>query len=99
MSSPVRVLEHDAVAHAFRAAGAVSPADARSLDSLPGIDPHAVLALATRGVIREASPGRYYLYTGTEHERRQRLITAVLIGTCSVGVTVGLPLLLWWLKR
>jgi len=99
MNAPVLSREHDAVAQAFRTAGAVSPAEARSLDSLPGVDPRAVLALATCGVIREAEPGRYYLHTGTEHERRQRLITAVLIGACTVGVTVGLPLVIWLLKR
>ena len=91
--------ELEAATRAFRDAGAVSPADARPLAAIPGVDPTAVIALAARGVVREAEPGRYYLHAGTTHERRQRLLTAVLIAAGSGAVLVGLPLLAWHLTR
>lgn len=82
-----------AVAHAFRAVGALSPADARPLAEIPGADPAAVVALAARGIVREAQPDRYYLYPGTRHERRQRLLTTVMMVVGSAAVLIGLPLL------
>ena len=85
--------EQDAVAHAFRAVGALSPATARSLAEIPGVEAAAVVALAARGVVREAQPGRYYLYPGTVHERRQQIVKAVVIVASSAAVLVGLPLL------
>jgi hypothetical protein len=94
-----RTPEHDAIARAFQAAGAVSPAAARPLDAIPGAEASAVIALAARGVVREAAPGRYYLYQGTVHERRPRLVTAVLIGASGGAMLVGLPLLAWLLTR
>ena len=54
--------ELEAATRAFRDAGAVSPAGARPLAAIPGVDAAAVVALAARGVVREAEPGRYYLY-------------------------------------
>jgi hypothetical protein len=86
-------VEQDAVAHAFRAAGAVSPAAARPLATIPGVDPAAVVALAARGIVREAQPGCYYLYPGTVHEGRQRRLTTVVIVVSSIAALVGLPLL------
>jgi hypothetical protein len=91
--------ELEPVARAFRAAGAVSPAGARSLDAIPGLDPVAVVTLAARGVVRESEPGKFFLYAGTEHARRDRLLTAILIGAASGAATVGLPLLAWFLSR
>ena len=94
---PVLSAEHDAVAQTFRAAGAISPATARPLDDMPGIDLRAVLALATRGVVREAAPGHYFLYAGTVHERRQRLVNGILTGAGIVALTVGFPFRVAWL--
>lgn len=92
---PVLSAENDAVAQAFRAAGAVSLAAARPLDAMPGIDPRAVLALSTRGVMREAELGRSHLFTVTEHQRRHRLGP----GAGIVAATVGFPLVVWLLTR
>jgi hypothetical protein len=91
--------ELEAVARAFREAGAVSPADARPLAAIPDLDPAAVVTLAARGVVREGAPGRFFLHTGTEHARRERRLTAVLIGAASGATVVGLPLLAWLLTR
>ena len=94
---PILSAEHNAFAKVFRAAHAISPAAALPLDAMPGIDPRAVLALATRGDVREAEPGRYYLSTDTEHQRWQRLLTGFLTGAGIVAVTVGFPLVVWLL--
>jgi hypothetical protein len=91
-------VEQDAVVHAFQAVGALSPAAARPLGEIPGVDAAAVVALAARGVVREAQPGRYYLYPGTVHEQRQRLLSTVTIVASSAAVLVGLPLLLAYLR-
>lgn len=90
--------EQDAVAHAFRAVGAVSPAAARPLAEIPGVEAAAVVALAARGVVREAQPGRYYLYPGTVHEHRRRVVTTIVIVASSAAVLVGLPLLWAFLR-
>lgn len=84
---------------AFRAAGAVSPATARPLADLPGVDGPAAVAMAARGWVREASPGHYSLLAGTEHERRQRLLTAVRIAAASAATLVGLPVAAWLATR
>ena len=91
--------ELEAVTHTFRDVGAVSPASARPLAEIPGAETAAVLSLAARGVVREATPGRYYLFTGGVHEHRQRTLTAVLIAAGSAAVLGGLPLLAWLLAR
>ena len=91
-------MEQDAVANAFRAAGAVSPATARSLTEIPGVEAAAVVALAARGIVREAQPGRYYLHPGTVHEQRQRLLTTIVIVASGAAVLVGLPLLVAYLR-
>ena len=88
----------DAVVRAFHAAGALSPAEARPLAEIPGVEAADVVALAARGVVREAQPGCYYLYPGTVHERRQRLLTTVVIVASSAAVLVGLPLLASYLR-
>lgn len=90
--------EQDAVAQAFRTIGAVSPATARSLAEIPGIEAAAVVTLAARGIVREAQPGRYYLHSGTVHAQRQRLVTAIVIVASSAAVLVGLPLLAAYLR-
>ena len=91
-------VEQDSVAHAFRAVGALSPAAARPLAEIPGAEAAAVVALAARGVVREAQPGRYYLHPGTVHEQRQRLLTTIIIVASSAAVLVGLPLLVSYLR-
>lgn len=91
--------EYEALAQAFHAAGALSPAAARALQEIPGVDAAAVVTLAARGIVREAAPGRYYWYPGGVHERRQRVLTTILIaGSCGL-VLVGLPLVAWFLSR
>ncbi len=80
-----------AIVRAFEDAGAVSPAAARSLAEVAhGGEWEAVVALAARGIVREAAPGRYYLHTGTAHARR-RVLVAVL---AALAVVVLLPVLL-----
>ena len=68
-----------AVTRAFEDAGAVSPASARKLAELPGVDASEIISLVAQRVIREAEPGRYYLHAGTEHARRQKWVLAVLV--------------------
>ena len=46
----------------FRAQGAVSPATARSARDLPAVDSASFDKLLRAGVIREGTPGTYYLY-------------------------------------
>ena len=57
------------------------------------------VALAARGAVREGAPGRFFLHAGTDHARRERHLTAVLIGAASGAAVVGLPLLAWLLTR
>jgi hypothetical protein len=90
--------EQDIVARAFRAVGALSPAEARPLAEIPGVEAAAVVALAARGVVREAQPGRYYLHPDTVHAQRQRLLTAIVIVASSAAALVGLPLLVSYLR-
>jgi hypothetical protein len=68
-----------AAVRALEDVGAVSPATARPLGDVPGLDAAAVVPLVARRIVREASPGRYYLYAGTEHARRRTVVLAVLI--------------------
>jgi hypothetical protein len=49
------------------------------LADVPGLDAAAVVPLVARRMVREASPGQYYLYAGTEHARRRTLVLAVLV--------------------
>lgn len=96
----VALTEDDEVlARAFRAAGALSPATARALHEIPGVDATAVIHLAARGTIREAAPGRYFWYPGGVHEQRQKLLTAVLIAASCAMALVGLPLAAWLLRH
>ncbi len=79
-SSPpgsVQIQNERAVVRAFEDAGAVSPATARPLAEITAVDATAVLPLATRRVVREAAPGRYYLHAGGEHARRRVIVRIV----------------------
>jgi hypothetical protein len=59
-----------------------------------------VAARGSPAIVRCVSTARrYYLHVGTDHERRQRLVTAVLIGATGGAALVGLPLLAWLLVR
>jgi hypothetical protein len=72
-------VELRAAVRAFEDAGAISPATARPLAELTGVDPTAAVALAARGIIREAVPGRYHLFAGTVHARRRRLVIGAVV--------------------
>ena len=79
-----------AAARAFEAAGAVSPADARPLAEVPGLDVAAAVALAARAIVREAEPGRYYLDAGTARSRRTSLLTRRVAAHVVVAVPADL---------
>ena len=91
--------ELDAAARAFEAVSALSPADARPLSEIPGVPAATLVTLAARGIVREAQPGRFYLYPGTEHARRERQLTTAVIVAGSGAALVGLPLLVLYLTR
>lgn len=95
---PLVPTEQDAAAQAFRAAGAVSPATARTLAEIPEVEAATIVGLAARGIVREAQPGRYYLHAGTVHARRQRLLTTIVIVASGAAMLVGLPLLVAYLR-
>ena len=74
--------EKELVAH-FRSAGAVTPATAQSPDAL-GVDTRmAWLMLTRRAVIREATPGQFYLdevaWGALEAKRRNLLLIVVAV--------------------
>ena len=67
------------VTRAFEDAGAVSPATARPLEEIPGVGAAVIMPLAARGVVRITEGGRYYLFAGTEHARRKRIVTVAAV--------------------
>ena len=72
----------------FRAAGATSPAGAKSLDEVGVYEAWPLSRLRRRAIVREASPGRYYLdeevWTAMRGMRQRIVLTfvglAVLVG-------------------
>lgn len=82
----------------FRAAGAISPETAQPYEALGIGDSLAIKRLQNRAVIREASPGRWYLDEGvwTALRAMRRRIKTVLL---SVIVLLGLGVLLGIIKR
>jgi hypothetical protein len=79
----------------FRAAGAVSPATAQSYSALGMGQSLAVKRLHNRAVIREASPGLYYLdeeVWAAVRRTRRRLATVVLsmLALLLLGVLLGI---------
>ena len=75
----------------FRAAGAVSPSTAQSYAAMGFGVTRAVKRLHDRAVIREASPGLYYLdeevWIAVRRNRRRR---AVMLGSVLALVFLGL---------
>ena len=79
--------EKELVAH-FRSAGAVTPSKAQSPDAL-GVDTRVAWALLRkRAVIREASPGQFYLdeaaWEALRDRRRQIAIVVAVVVTSAV---------------
>src|SRR4051812_24885884 len=79
----------------FRAAGATSPQRAQSYTAVGLGETLAVRRLRNRAVIREASPGVYYLdeeVWSAVRRTRRRLVTVfiLLLGIFLVGVLFGI---------
>jgi hypothetical protein len=79
----------------FRAAGALSPSTAQSYSALGMGQSLAVKRLHNRAVIREASPGLYYLdeeVWAAVRRTRRRLATVVLsmLALLLLGVLLGI---------
>ena len=67
----------------FRAAGATSPAGAKSLDEVGVYEAWPLSRLRRRAIVREASPGRYYLdeevWTAMRGMRRRIAFTILAV--------------------
>lgn len=79
----------------FRAAGATSPDRAQSYQAVGVGESLAIKRLHNRAVIREASPGMYYLdeevWSAVVRTRRRLVITMLsLIALFSLGVLLGI---------
>jgi hypothetical protein len=79
----------------FRAAGAISPATAQSYDALGLGDSLAIKRLQNRAVIREASPGRWYLdeeVWNAVRGMRRRFVMVLLsvVALLAIGVALGI---------
>jgi hypothetical protein len=82
----------------FRAAGATSPASAQSYSSLGMGESLAIKRLHNRAVIREASPGLYYLdeeVWAAVRRTRRRLATVVMCIAALVLLGVLLGIIKW----
>lgn len=79
----------------FRAAGAISPATAQPYES-PGMgDSLAVTRLRDRAVIREASPGFYYLdeevWAAVRRTRRRLAVVLIsILALVLLGILLGI---------
>src|SRR5436305_1687358 len=78
----------------FRAAGALSPATAKSYDAIGIGDTLAVKRLHNRAVIREAAPGKWYLdeeVWEAVRRTRRRFVTVLLsiIAFILIGVLLA----------
>ena len=81
----------------FRAAGAVSPSTAQSYAAIGLGDTLAIKRLHNRAVIREASPGLYYLdeeVLAAVRRTRRRLAT-VLLTVVVVLFAISLGIIKW----
>lgn len=80
----ITMLRERQMAEAFERAGATSPEHARSLDEI-GISMHGIGwgRLTRRAIVRESSPGLYYLdlpsWVATRKMRRQRSIILLIL--------------------
>ena len=74
----------------FRAAGAITPSTAQSYAAMGFGETRAIKRLHDSAVIREASPGLYYLdeevWTAVRRNRRRR---AVLVGSVLALIIIG----------
>jgi hypothetical protein len=78
----------------FRAAGALTPSTAQSYAALGFGEARAIKRLHDSAVIREASPGLYYLdeevWIAVRHNRRRRgIIVASIFALIFLGLAVG----------
>lgn len=77
----------------FRAAGAVSPSTAQSYDAIGLGETLAMKRLHRRAVIREASPGLYYLdeevWTAVRNTRRRLAIVMLIVVLSLLGISLG----------
>jgi hypothetical protein len=75
----------------FRAAGALTPSTAQSYDGMGFGQTRAIKRLHDSAVIREASPGLYYLdeevWTAVRRNRRRR---ALMVGSVLVLIFIGI---------
>jgi hypothetical protein len=79
----------------FRAAGATSPDRAQSYQAIGLGDSLAIKRLHNRAVIREASPGMYYLdeevWAAVVRTRRRLMLTLLsLFAVMALGVLLGI---------
>jgi hypothetical protein len=78
----------------FRAAGAVSPSTAQSYAAIGLGDTLAIKRLHNRAVIREASPGLYYLdeevLAAVRRTRRRLAIVLLLVVVVLFGISLGI---------
>lgn len=79
----------------FRAAGAISPATAQSYNAIGLGESMAIRRLHDRAVIREATPGLWYLdeevWTAVQRTRRRiAAVMLVLVVMIFTGVAMGL---------
>ena len=90
----MRRREREVVAD-FRAAGAISPATAQSYNAIGLGESMAIRRLHDRAVIREATPGLWYLdeevWTAVQRTRRRiAAVMLVLVVMIFTGVAMGL---------
>ena len=86
----MRKKERD-VRDAFRSAGAITPANAMSLESIGVEQTMAVKRLKRRAVIREAAPGLFYFDEDvweSVNAMRRRMAFVMLVAIILVGIVV-----------
>ena len=74
---------------AFRALGAVTPANARPAKEFPAVDAASFDNLLRAGVIREGAPGTFYLYESPRRARHfvRQLVFWIVVVTLPIGIT------------
>lgn len=89
--------EKELAAH-FRAAGATSPATAKSFDELRLESNLHVRRLRSRGVLREAASGRFFLDV-PEWDAREKFRKRMLVAVVLMGIATGYLLTSWMALR